>query len=86
MTRCDFWNTHVQQIVLTENMRLNRFDDETAKMQKEFGDYLLRIGDGVKEKKQINSDLIQLPDDLCIKEFKIQNLIDQIQFFQQLYK
>ena len=78
MTRCDFWNTHVQQIVLTENMRLNRFDDETAKMQKEFGDYLLRIGDGVEEKIQENSDLIQLRDDLCIKEFKKQNLIDQI--------
>ena len=46
-------------------------------MQKEFG---------VEEKIQKNSDLIQLPDDLFIKEFKIQNLIDQIQFFQQLYK
>ena len=78
INRCDFWKSHVQQIVLTENMRLNHFDDKSAKMQKEFGDYLLRIGDGVEPRVQKDSDLIQLPDDLCIKEFKIKNLIDHI--------
>ena len=55
----------------------------TAEKQKGFSEYLLRIGNG--EEKTYNDvdgyygdNIIKLPSKMCIKEFDIQNLIDEI--------
>ena len=54
-------------------------DEVNKHKQQEFAEYLLKIGEGRETViDELGEQMIQLPDDLCLKEYDNTNLINSI--------
>jgi hypothetical protein len=76
LNKATFWPS-VKCLKLNINMRLNLLNDIDILNQKEFEEYLIKIGNGT-EKILNNNNLIELPSDICIKDDNPQSLISWV--------
>jgi hypothetical protein len=58
-------------------MRLQQLNDHDAEQQKQFSEYLIRIGEGREPViKDLGEDIIRLPDEICLPNYHTPDLID----------
>ena len=87
LKRSYLWDK-MKTLKLSVNMRLHQHNNFEIQEQKQFSDYLLKIGEG-KEKiiKELGEHVIQLPNDICMPLTTISDLITEIyDDFENNYK
>jgi hypothetical protein len=75
LNRSKLWKS-MTKLKLTINMRLNQLDEINSEEQKQFADYLIKVGNGeIKPKKDLGDNIIELPNMICMENSKIDHLI-----------
>ena len=78
LKRSVLW-TQIRVRNLTTNMRVMMSSGENQAELAQFAEYLLRIGDGREPCVEgLGSDFIKIPDDLCLSDPTVANLIDAV--------
>ena len=78
INRSYLWK-HMNILKLTINKRINLSDEINSENQKDFAEYLLRIGEGSEPIfKELGDDVIKLSEDFCIPYTSINDLISII--------